>query len=106
MLTREQLCGYHGLILPAILHGGASYPPLAREIPAVALRDVVNIRMAQGSSTAEELSRRISEWVPRVATAIDMAPPWDPNWSQLDISATLEPFSLAPEPTLPKPGGF
>ena len=95
MLYREKTCGYRtvanpsGLVVPAILHGGADYPPGVQNIQAVGLQQFVNLRTAPNSPTAEALSARIKEWIPQVASAIYTAPPWEPEWEHF-FGAVIE----------------
>lgn len=86
MRAREEKLGLRvparpdGLIVPATLHDGDSFPSEVRVIQQAQLQAYANTRMAPNSPRAEELERAIRAWVPDVAAAIGRAPVFDPTW--------------------------
>ena len=99
MYAREVKCGYRtlkcseGLIIPVALHDGERFPQKAREIQMANLQKYANVRIARNSKTAEELSRRICNWVPSVAHAIGKAPPFNPLWKSMALEEFLVLFT-------------
>jgi hypothetical protein len=108
MLAREKACGFgtakrpEGLIVPAIIHDGEDIPSYARQIQAVKLSHLANIRIAKNSSTEEELSAQIRNWMPEIVQAIRRAPIHDPGWRELATADFLTLFT-AIEPKQEKP---
>nr|VFJ65534.1 MAG: TIR domain-containing protein [Candidatus Kentron sp. FW] len=98
VLAREKACSFRtserpqGLIVPAILHDGDRFPHEIKHINHVNLCEYVNIRMASKSQTAEELDRRIRDWMPGVAKAIECAPPYDPAWDTLAADDFIQKY--------------
>jgi hypothetical protein len=102
MRARENVCGFstlerpQGLIVPAIIHDGDDLPPIERVTEPLRLIDVVNVRMAEGSKTAEALARQIAAWAPTVARAVRHAPDFDPQWEKLAAAAIGDLFQPQP----------
>jgi hypothetical protein len=108
MLAREERCGFRtaqnprGLIVPAYIHDGDSFPPRAREIQAAHLQPYTNVRLSKESPTEERLSEEIRRWVPHIAAAVRTAPQCDELWMNIAVQefvqqfATVEPVQMMP----------
>jgi len=111
MLAREAKCGFRtstrpmGLIVPAHIHDGDSFPACARQIQAAQLQHYTNVRLSKESLTGELLSQEIRNWVPNVATAIRGAPDADGSWSDLAVDEFVKQFA-ADEPLQKSPPRF
>lgn len=108
MLAREASCNFRtanrpgGLIVPAHIHDGDSFPQSAREIQAAKLQPYTNIRLSKASETEERLSDEIRNWVPDIAKAIHAAPPFDEAWTGLAVQEFVQQFAAAePKQTSP-----
>jgi len=101
MYARERLCGYRtveqpgGLIVPAALHDGDSFPAEARMIQQAQLQTCANTRIAPHSLRAEELEQRIRDWVPDVRSAVLRAPKLDPAWVGMATDEFLRVLRIA-----------
>ena len=101
MLAREAKCGFRtagrasGLIVPAHIHDGESFPARAREIQAAQLQLYTNVRLSRESRTEELLSEEIRRWVPDVAEAIRAAPIYDDSWTDLAVQQFVCQFAAA-----------
>lgn len=99
MREREVHCGLGtvaqpgGLVVPASIHDGDSFPADARIITYRELQEYTNVRLAQNSPTEERLSDSIRDWAPDIARAIDRAPAFDPAWTGLAANAFMVRFS-------------
>lgn len=86
MLGRERECGFRtdenprGLVIAAVIHDGKDFPESLAEIQKFEIQRQFNVRMARNSRRAEELDAVLSEQAEAVATAIEVAPPWRPQW--------------------------
>ena len=87
MLHREDRLNYRtvlnprGLIHPVKLFDGHKYPPFARKIQPFDCTEF-NLIGEDYKKTSQyfELQRRLKEWTPKVAEAVDAAPGWMPEW--------------------------
>jgi hypothetical protein len=99
MRQREVQCGLGtleqpgGLIVPAAIHDGDSFPHDAQRITFARFQQFTNVRLAQKSPTEELLSQAIRDWVPAVASAIQRAPAFDAAWSSLAAAEFVRRFS-------------
>ena len=86
MYNRARECGLctarhpQELVVPATLQDGESFPEQAQEIQQLDIHDLATLWVADGSLTKENLSKKISQWIPEVAKAIRKAPKFDPKW--------------------------
>lgn len=89
MQAREKQSGLacpaepEGLIVPARVHDGESYPFSARRIQAADLTSYSNPVMAEGSPKREALYEALMSWVPDIVSALHRAPPFDAGWRDL-----------------------
>jgi hypothetical protein len=100
MRAREDRHGYRspgkplGLIIPAIVHDGDTFPDVIADINHINISSFSNVRMDPNGVTAERLSQAIKDWVPSVVKAIETAPAYDNEWDQLDANAFVQQFSI------------
>lgn len=100
MFAREAQCGFRtksrpeGLVVPAALHDGDRFPVAIKEIKCANLQKCANVRIAQNSPSAEELSRYIRDWAPCVAGAINCAPDYDHRWLDIASEKFRELFAM------------
>lgn len=100
MLAREVSCRFRtaqspgGLIVPAHIHDGDSFPARAREIQAAQLQQYTNVRLSKESRTEELLSEEIRRWVPHIAAAVRAAPPCDDAWTNIAVQEFLQQFAV------------
>ena len=86
MLSRESSLGYRagsnslGLIVPATIHDGDSFPSQISHIQRFSIQQCFNVRMAVDSPRAAELDDILTRNAPAFANAISHAPPWQNNW--------------------------
>lgn len=98
MLAREKKCKFRtplnpgGLIVPAVIYDGDDIPNCISHISYLGIQDCTNIRMHKDSKTAEELSLKIKTWVPSIANAINLAPPYNSEWGNLTSDEFLQLF--------------
>jgi hypothetical protein len=100
MRAREDRHGFRspsnplGLIIPAIIHDGSTFPSIISDINYINLSSFANVRMDPNGATAERLSQTIKEWVPSISSAIESAPEHDNEWDQLDAKAFVQQYSV------------
>lgn len=86
MLHREEISKLrtpprpNGLIIPAFIHDGNSFPAKLRYIQAFEIQACFNPRMAQNSPRAEALDAALAAQAPAIAASIENAPPWRKAW--------------------------
>lgn len=101
MLAREAKHSFRtaqhpsGLIVPAHIHDGDSFPACARQILAAQLQPYTNVRLSKGSVTEELLSEEIRRWVPDIAAAVRDAPAIDQTWAELAVQEFVEQFAVS-----------
>lgn len=101
MLAREAACNCPrnehptGLIVPAHIHDGESFPAHARQIQAAQLQEYTNLRLSKESRTEELLSDQIRRWVPDIAAAVNAVPPCDDQWMNLAVEEFVQQFAAA-----------
>jgi hypothetical protein len=71
------------LIHPAVIHDGKDFPHEVGDISYVDLSEYVNVRMASGSLTEENLSLLVKRWVLSIAKSVSLAPECNPSWKEL-----------------------
>jgi hypothetical protein len=87
MLSRERSLGYRiginsqGLIVPATIHDGDTFPNQISHIQRFGIQQCFNVRMADDSPRAAELDDILAHNAPAFANAINQAPPWQSTWS-------------------------
>lgn len=99
MLARENSCSFRtaqcpsGLIVPAHIHDGDSFPARARAIQAAQLQPFTNVRLSKESRTEELLSEEIRRWVPDIAAAVRSAPPCQESWMNIAVQEFMQQFA-------------
>jgi len=94
MLSREREKGQrpngdrYGLVIPVVIHDGESFPEELNYIQRMDIKCCYNTRMRLDSPKAEELSEVIDRHAGGIASAIEQAPAWQPEWQ----TATAEEF--------------
>lgn len=71
----------HGLVIPAFIHDGDSFPEKLKHIKPFQIQSCFNPRMARNSQRAEELDAALAAQAPAIATSIQNAPPWRKKWA-------------------------
>lgn len=71
----------HGLIIPAFIHDGDSFPADLKHIQPFEIQSCFNPRMARNSQRAEELDAVLAAQAPAIAASIQNAPSWRKNWA-------------------------
>jgi hypothetical protein len=71
----------HGLIIPAFIHDGDSFPPDLKHIQPFEIQSCFNPRMARNSQRAEELDAALAAQAPAIASSIQNAPSWRKKWA-------------------------
>jgi hypothetical protein len=69
-----------GLIIPAFIHDGASFPADLQHIKPFEIQSSFSPRMARTSPRAEELDTALAAQAPAIANSIKSAPPWRKKW--------------------------
>lgn len=98
MYTREDEAGLRsgeepgGLIVPASLHDGDSFPKKAQAIKPFELHAWANPFLVQGSPTAEALAEQLREFAGPVAAAVGRAPVHKEAWLELSSDEFLHLF--------------
>jgi hypothetical protein len=86
MLRREELLKLrtpkkpNGLIIPAFIHDGSSFPPKLQYIQRFEIQACFNPRMAKDSPRAEALAAALAAEAPAIAASIKNAPAWRKEW--------------------------
>lgn len=98
MLSRETDAGLrtaknpHGLIVPAFIHDGESFPPDLDHIKPFAIQQCFNVRMARNSPRAEELDGALTAQARAIATTIKNAPKWRKRWPMKAAKSFFDRF--------------
>ena len=94
----------YGLVVPAFIHDGESFPPSLAHIQNFQIQKCFNVRMAPTGPLAEELDSHLTEQAPSIARCIDCAPPWDAAWTGMAASALFNALHrpVASQNVLPK----
>lgn len=98
MLSRESeaqlrtLAKPHGVIIPAFIHDGDSFPADLRHIQPFEIQSSFNPRMARNSQRAEELADALAAKAPAIAQSIEHAPSWRKKWPVKAAAAFYERF--------------
>jgi hypothetical protein len=101
MKLRSEQCGC-ALILPAVIHdGGEGRFGHAEGLDWLDLKPFANPAISEGSITREGLGRDIGDWTPRVASAIQAAPPHDAAWQEMHVDAMTEIYEQSVQKRLP-----
>lgn len=88
MLAREKGLGYRsgsnslGLIVPATIHDGDTFPHQISHIQRFGIQQCFNVRMTIDSPRAAELDDILTREAPAFANAINHAPPWQSSWPE------------------------
>jgi hypothetical protein len=99
MRAREDRYGFRsltnplGLIIPAIVHDGSTFPQVVGDINHINISSCANVRMDPNGATAEKLSQTIKDWVPSISHAIESAPEYDSEWVRIDADAFVQQYS-------------
>jgi len=86
MLRREEMLRLrtpkkpNGLIIPAFIHDGSSFPAKLQYIQRFEIQSCFNPRMAKDSPRAEALAATLATEAPAIAARIRQAPPWRKEW--------------------------
>jgi hypothetical protein len=86
MLGREKELGLRtdenprGLVIPAIIHDGDTFPKSLSHIEHFGIQRLFNVRMAHDGRRAEKLDEIITTQAEAIAKAIEAAPPWRKKW--------------------------
>jgi len=100
MMAREGLTGCRtlanprGIIVPAIIHDGDTFPAEIGHINHIEIQKCFNVRMSRESKRAEDLDDILMQHAPAVATAISNAPDWQSNWSDETAATFFRLFHL------------
>lgn len=70
-----------GLIIPAFIHDGDSFPATLKHIKPFQIQSCFNPRMAHNSPRAEELDAALAAQAASIASSILKAPPWRKKWT-------------------------
>ena len=70
----------HGLVVPALIHDGETFPKSLTHIQGFEIQKCFNVRMARTSALAEELEAALAAQAVAIARCIDSAPPWRKAW--------------------------
>jgi hypothetical protein len=98
MLSRERASKLrsvgkpYGVIFPAFIHDGESFPPDLQHIKPFEIQNCFNVRMARNSPRAEELDAALSANAKAIAASIDKAPQWRKAWSATAAHAFYQKF--------------
>lgn len=82
----------NGLIFPAFIHDGDSFPPDLAYIQPFEIQSSFNPRMAKNSQRAEELDAALAAQAPAIATSIQSAPSWRKEWPTNSAAAFYKRF--------------
>jgi hypothetical protein len=82
----------HGLIFPAFIHDGDSFPPDLKHMQPFEIQSCFNPRMARNSQRAEELDTALAAHAPAIASSIQSAPPWRKKWRTEAAAAFYKRF--------------
>lgn len=102
MLARETHCQLRtqvrpeGLIFPAALHDGNSFPEITKNIQYVGLQEYSNVWVARNSVKRESLAECVKIWVRDIAWAVNRAPIFDPTWEDLSCTEFLNKIQCNP----------
>jgi len=98
MLGREKMAKLrtaarpHGLVIPAFIHDGDTFPPKLRHIQHFEIQNTFNVRMARNSERAEALDAALTAQAPAIAAAIRQAPAWRRAWPEKAVSRLYQRF--------------
>ena len=70
----------HGVIVPAFIHDGETFPPALAHIKPFAIQQCFNPRMERTGKRAEELAASLATHARAIASSINNAPPWRKKW--------------------------
>lgn len=84
-----------GLIVPAIISGCFNLPDGVRDIQCKDLKDSTNVMMCTDSPIGERLALEILSWAPDVASAINNAPSYQSDWTELASIEFEEVFRMS-----------
>lgn len=105
MLAREQRTAWrsdansYGLIVPVVIHDGDDFPETLNYIQKLEIQDFYNTRMREDSELAEQLSEALGVHAPGLASAIESAPAWQPEWPLEAAEALFETFYRPDNPS-------
>ena len=110
MVDRAQKAGLntaahpYGLVVPAFIHDGDSFPSTLAHIQHFEIQKCFNVRMARTSALAEELDGHLAAQAPAIVQCIDCAPPWDAAWTAMAAGRLFDELHRPPgsQAALPK----
>jgi hypothetical protein len=82
----------NGLIVPAFIHDGDSFPADLAYIQPFQIQSSFNPRMARNSQRAEELDAALAAQAPAIAHSIRSAPAWRRAWPAKSAAAFYRHF--------------
>jgi TIR domain-containing protein len=82
----------NGIIIPAFIHDGESFPPDLQHIKPFEIQNCFNVRMAPNSPRAEELDAALAAQAPAIAHSIQSAPAWRKVWPAKAAAAFYKHF--------------
>lgn len=82
----------HGLVFPAFIHDGESFPSDLKHIKPFQIQASFNPRMARTSQRAEDLDAALATQAPAIAASIANAPPWRKDWPVKAAAAFYKRF--------------
>jgi hypothetical protein len=71
----------HGLVIPAFIHDGDTFPPDLNYIKPFEIQSCFNTRMGRNSPRAEQLDATLASQAPAIASSIKNAPSWRKKWA-------------------------
>ena len=109
MHHRETQLGYRtaakpdALILPFVIDDGQTFPPEVQAMQGEPIHNFANPDMRIDSPRQEEFTEHLRRWCPRVLTALNSIPTFDPAWETLAHENFNEMFRIhmASQKTLP-----
>ena len=82
----------HGLVIPAFIHDGNSFPAEVQDIQPFEIQPYFNPRMARNSQRAEELDATLAAKAQAIAASIEGAPAWRKKWPAKSAAAFYRRF--------------
>lgn len=105
MLAREEHAAVRGdlntfgLIIPVVIHDGQDFPQTLNHIEKLEIQSFYNTRMREDSELAERLSDLLGVHAGGFASAIENAPPWQPDWPSDAARRFFEAFYRPADPS-------
>ena len=82
----------HGLVIPAFIHDGESFPAAIKHIQPLEIQSTFNSRMARNSPRAEQLADALAQHAGAIAESIKAAPAWRKKWTPQAAAAFYRLF--------------